>query len=215
LSVDAIVFDLGGVLVEVDIRRALRHWAAAAGVPVEAVASRWERDDAYRAHERGELDDRRYFAHLRGRLGIEIGDAALLEGWNAVLGEPLGGIEPLVRRLAGEYPLYVFSNTNPAHVAHFTPRYRDLLSRFRRTVTSCELGERKPEPEAFVRLCRLLGMMPERIVFFDDLEENVAGARRAGLQAFRVSGAAEIEAISVRLALARTASRSPPRLPGA
>ena len=215
MSIEAIVFDLGGVLVDVDIRRAFHHWAAAAKVPIEAISSRWKRDEAYCAHERGELDDRRYFAYLRRMLGVDIGDEALLAGWNTVLGEPLADIEPLVERLAREFPLYVFSNTNPAHIAHFTPRYRKLLSYFRKIVTSCELGRRKPETEAFLALTKLVGTTPERLVFFDDLEENVQGARRAGLQAFRVAGPAEIEAISERLAQARTAGRSPRPPPGA
>jgi putative hydrolase of the HAD superfamily len=185
-SVEALVFDLGGVLVEVDIRRALRHWAATAGVPAEAVSSRWKQDEAYWAHERGQLDDRAYFAHLRTSLGLRIDEADMLAGWNAVLGEPLPGIEPIVRSLAAQFPLYVFSNTNPAHIAHFTPRYARLLGLFRKTITSCEIGARKPEAEAFLRLAKLIGAQPQRLLFFDDLEENVLGARRAGLQAFRV-----------------------------
>lgn len=206
-AIEAVVFDLGGVLVEVDIRRALRHWAAIARVPVEAISPRWKQDAAYWAHERGQLDDRSFFAHLRRLLDIEISAQDLLEGWNAVLGEPLSGIEPVVKALAAKFPLYVFSNTNPAHIAHFTPRYRDLLSLFRRTITSCELGERKPEPEAFLRLSRVIGIAPERLAFFDDLEQNVAGARAVGMQAFRVTRPEEIAAISERLARTRTARR--------
>jgi putative hydrolase of the HAD superfamily len=191
----AIVFDLGGVLVDVDFRRAMRHWAAAAGVAMESIAGRFERDDAYCAHETGELSDGAYFRHLRTTLGLSISDEAMLAGWNAVLGEPLPGIEALVGRLAGEIPLYVFSNTNPAHLAHFKPRYERLLGHFRETFTSCELGARKPEAEAFRRLAARVAIHPARIIFFDDLEENVEGARRAGLQAFRVTRAQEIEAI--------------------
>lgn len=191
---EAIVFDLGGVLVDVDFRRALERWAAAAGMPVATLASRFRRDEAYCAHERGELDDRRYFARLRGALGIDIGDEEMLAGWNAALGEPLPGIAPLVERLAREWPLYVFSNTNPAHVAHFTPRYRELLLHFRHVFTSCELGARKPEPQAFAHLAAAVGLRPEKLLFFDDLDENVRAARQAGLQAERVTRAGQIEA---------------------
>lgn len=188
LSVEAIVFDLGGVLVEVDYRRALAAWAAAADVPVDSLAARFAgRDEAYCAHERGELDDRGYFAHLRKLLGLALDDDEVLAGWNAIIGEPLAGIEPLVRQLAGEFPLYVFSNTNPAHIAHFSPRHRRLLSHFRKVITSCEIGARKPEPEAFLRLAKIIGAKPEQLLFFDDLEENVLGARRAGLSAFQVT----------------------------
>ena len=207
MSVEAIVFDLGGVLVEVDIRRAWRHWATVAGVPVEAISSRWKQDWAYWAHECGELDDRGFFAHLRKTLRLEIDEAELLAGWNAVLGEPLPGIAPLLRELADEFPLYVFSNTNPAHIAHFTPRYRALLSLFRRVLTSCELKSRKPEPEAFLRLVREIGVAPQRLAFLDDLEQNVTGAHEAGLQAFRVTSPAQIRAISEDLRRARTGRR--------
>jgi glucose-1-phosphatase len=206
-GIEAIVFDLGGVLVDVDFRRALARWAAAARVPVQSLAARWKRDEAYRAHERGELDDARYFAHLRSALGVELAHEEMLAGWNAALGEPLPGVEALVRRLAEDFPLYVFSNTNPAHIAHFTPRYRRLLGCFRKTITSCEIGARKPEREAFIRLAEILGMAPGRIAFLDDLEENVLGARQAGLQAFRATRPEELAAIAESLARARTARR--------
>lgn len=200
----ALVFDFGGVLVDIDFRRAFAAWADAAGVPAAAIAARFAVDDACCAHERGEIDDRAYFAHLRSLLGVGLSDDALLAGWNAVIGEPMPGIETLLRDLAGRLPLYVFSNTNPAHVAHFAPRHRRLLRHFRRTITSCDIGRRKPEPEAFARVSDLIGAPPSRLAFFDDVEENVAGARRAGLQAFRVRGAAEIEAISRNLLQAST-----------
>jgi putative hydrolase of the HAD superfamily len=196
VSADALVFDLGGVLVDVDFQRALASWAAAAGVPPAALAARFRVDEPYCAHERGELDDRGYFEHLSRALGVSLAEEHWLAGWNATIGTPLPGIGPLVGYLARQRPLYVFSNTNPAHIAHFTPRLSTLLSHFRRTFTSCELGARKPEVEAFARLASAIGARPERLVFFDDVQENVAGARRAGLQAFHVRRADDIAAIA-------------------
>ena len=196
MKVDAIVFDLGGVLIDIDFRRAFSAWAAAAGVPADAVAARFTLDEACCAHERGEIDDRAYFAHLRGALGLpRLSDEQMLAGWTAIIGEPLPGMEALVQRLAARVPLYVFSNTNPAHVLHFTLRLRHLLAHFRRTFTSCELGRRKPEAEAFARLAELTGLPPARLAFFDDVEANVAGARRAGLQAHHVNRPDQIAAI--------------------
>lgn len=199
MKVDALVFDFGGVLVEIDFGRAFAAWAVAAGASAPEIAARFAVDDAYCAYERGEIGEREYFAGLRRSLDLRLSDAQFIEGWNAIFGEPLAGIEPLVERLAGRFPLYVFSNTNPAHVAHFAPRYRTLLAHFRRTITSCDIGRRKPEPEAFARVAELVGAPPGRLAFFDDLEENVAGARRAGLLAFRVSRPAEIGAIAEQL----------------
>jgi glucose-1-phosphatase len=196
LSVEAIVFDFGNVLVDIDFRRAFAAWADAAGVSASKVKSRFRFDDAYCAHERGEIDIHGYFAALRRSLDISLTDEQFLAGWDAILGEPMPGIEPLISRLAAQWPLYVFSNTNPTHAARIAADYGSLLRHFRHFFTSCELGARKPEPESFAHLAREIAAPASRLVFFDDVEENVAGARRAGLQAYQVRSAAEIAAIS-------------------
>lgn len=192
MKADAAVLDLGNVLVEIDFRRAFAVWAGAAGVSVDALSRKFSFDEAYCAHERGEIDAAKYFSLLRAKLGIDISDDSFLAGWNAIFGGPLPGAGRVLRELSARMPLYVFSNTNPAHVAHFGPRYRALLSPVTKVVTSCDIGRRKPEPEAFRRMAAITGLPPARLAFFDDLEENVAGARAAGLQAQRVSGPGEI-----------------------
>jgi len=79
----ALLFDLGGVLIDIDFGRAFEAWAGAARVPAAAVAARFSFDDSYQAYERGEIDDRAYFSALRESLGISISDHDLLSGWNA------------------------------------------------------------------------------------------------------------------------------------
>jgi HAD superfamily hydrolase (TIGR01509 family) len=61
-----------------------------------------------------------------------------------------------------------------------------------RALFSAELGRSKPDPEAFHRLARRLGVPPEAVLFFDDNAEYVAGARQAGLHAYRFEGAAAV-----------------------
>jgi len=195
VSADAAVVDFGNVLVEVDFRRAFSAWAQAAGVPLDALSRKFAFDDAYCAHERGEIDDDEYFIRLRTTLGVSLSHRQLREGWNAIFGEPLPQAERVLRELAARMPVYVFSNTNPTHLAHFAPRYKELLSGVTRVVASCEIGRRKPEPEAFARVAEIAGLAPARLAFFDDLEENVAGARRAGLRAYRVTAPEEILAL--------------------
>jgi putative hydrolase of the HAD superfamily len=191
-AIEALLFDLGNVLIDVDFGRAIAAWAKAADTAEERIAARFEPDEAYCAHERGELSEAEYFASLRKSLGIDLSEGEFLSGWNAIFGEPIEEMESLVRGLSRRLPLYVFSNTNKAHKMHWEPRYRALLAPFREVICSCDIGTRKPAADAFMKVAERMRVAPSRIGFFDDLEENVAGARAAGFRAFRVSSAAEV-----------------------
>ncbi|TAN54220.1 MAG: HAD family phosphatase [Betaproteobacteria bacterium] len=191
---DALLFDLGGVLLEIDFTRAFAAWAAAAGVPAEALALRFSFDSAYAAHERGEISAREYFASLRHALGIELSDAQFLAGWNAIIVDEIPGVRALLATAARRWTLHLFSNTGEAHRNLWAPRYRSLLHPFSRRFLSCEIGLRKPDPAAFAHVARAIGLAPQRIAFFDDTAENVAGARAAGLRAFHVRAPRDVAA---------------------
>jgi glucose-1-phosphatase len=178
---DALLLDLGNVLVEIDFARVTAHWARAAGLEPEAIAERFSHDEPYRRHERAEIPVADYFAALRSSLGVELDDDAFLEGWNAVFVREISEVVGVLPQLARKLPLYVLSNTNHAHHSFFSRRYAAALTHFRRVFVSHELGVRKPEPRAFRRVAEAVGVPPERILFFDDLPENVAGAREAGM----------------------------------
>ncbi|MGJ4931462.1 HAD-IA family hydrolase [Bradyrhizobium sp. HKCCYLS2038] len=200
-AADALLFDLGRVVIDVDFVQVVSRWAAHAGCAADDLAPRFVRDEVYHGHERGMVSDAAFFAHLRGRLGIDISDAQFLDGWNAIFVGPMPGIAPLLARAAERLPLYAFSNTNQPHIAHFTPRYADLLGHFREIFLSSSIGLRKPDAEAYDHVVQAIGVPAERIVFFDDLAENVEGARTSGLQAVLVRStddiAAALEALGV------------------
>jgi len=188
----AVLLDLGGVLIHVHFERALAHWAAAAGLAPAALAGRFAADDAYARHETGELDFAVFAGHLRARLGLGLDDAALRDGWNAALGAAMQGAGSLVREAARTRPVYLFSNTNAAHHAHWAAMHPALLAPMREVFVSHAIGARKPEPEAFARVVARIGLPAGEIAFFDDLHDNVTGARRAGLAAWQVSGPADV-----------------------
>lgn len=182
----ALLFDLGGVLIDIDFSRAFAAWAAAAGVAPAAIASRFSFDATYQAYERGEVGEREYFASLRPMLGVSLSDEDFLAGWNSIFIGARPGVEPMLRRLAERWPLYVFSNTSRSHKTLWEERYRALLAPIQEVFCSCDIGRRKPTREAYADVCGRIGLPANRIAFFDDLEENVRGASAAGLHAFHV-----------------------------
>src|SRR5262249_37771563 len=120
-------------------------------------------------------------------LGIDLSDARLLDGWNAVFVEEMPGMRKILQRVAPKIPSYGFTNTNPAHAAQYMKRFAPVLGCFRKIFTSYEMGLRKPEPAAFAHIVKEVGVPARRILFFDDTMENVEGARACGLQAVHVT----------------------------
>jgi FMN phosphatase YigB (HAD superfamily) len=191
-SADALLFDLGRVVLDVDINRTLGRWAGHAGCAPAQLVERFFHDEAYRRHETGAISDAEFFAALRGSLGIELSDARFLEGWNAIFVGEMPGIAPLLARAAKRLPLYVLSNTNGAHVEHFSAAYAGVLGHFREIFLSSTIGLRKPDAAAYDHVVKAIGIPAQRIVFFDDLAENIEGARARGLAAVHVRSADDV-----------------------
>jgi putative hydrolase of the HAD superfamily len=64
-----------------------------------------------------------------------------------------------------------------------------LRTHFEVSMSSCYMGLRKPDLAIYRRALDILGRPPERILFIDDREENVASARVAGMKTIRFEGA--------------------------
>ena len=189
---DALLFDLGRVVINIDFTKVLACWAGHAGCAPSDIATRFAADEIYFDHERGKVSDEEFFDNLRRLLGIAITDEQFLEGWNSIFAGEMDGIVPLLERASQHLPLYAFSNTNRAHIAAFTRDYAEVLKSFREIYLSSSIGLRKPDAEAFDHVVNAMGVPASRIVFFDDLAENIVGARARGLKAVHVTSTADI-----------------------
>jgi putative hydrolase of the HAD superfamily len=186
MKVEALLFDLGGVIVELDWERVFSHWARCAGKPAATIRERFSFDVPYQRHERGEIDAAAYYESLRRSLQLDIPDDELDLGWKAVFVREIPETVALIRSLRGRIPMYLFSNSNPSHRAAWATRFADAIELFDRVFVSSEIGRRKPSREAFEHVAQEIGVAPGSILFFDDTMENIEGARAAGMQAVHV-----------------------------
>jgi glucose-1-phosphatase len=200
-SADALLFDLGRVVLDIDFGKAIACWAGHAGCEPGDIVKRFVRAEAYRDHEVGKISDADYFETLRAALGVKLSDAQFLEGWNAIFTGEMPDIAPLLARAAKRLPLYVFSNTNNAHVEYFSEAYADLLGHFREIFLSSSIGLRKPDAAAYDHVVKAIGVPAPRILFFDDLAENVEGARARGLTAVQVTSSDDVARALVALGI--------------
>ncbi len=191
-TIEALLFDLGNVLVAFDWERAFEVWAGRSGSSPRELRERFAVDAAFERYERGEATDAEYFAALQASLGVGLGHDDLREGWNCIFTGEVAPTVALVRRIDPRMPLYVFSNTNTAHHSAWARDYAGVLAAFRRVFTSFEIGQRKPERAAYERVAEAIGAAPGRILFLDDAIENVRGALDAGMQAVHVRSPADV-----------------------
>ena len=191
-SVDVLLFDLGRVVLDISFDQVMAKWAGHAGCEPADLARRFVVNDSFKHHEIGRIDDAAFFAGLRQSLGIGLTDAQFLEGWNAIFTGEMPGIAPLLAGAAQRLPLFAFSNTNPAHVAHFSQAYADVLSHFREIFLSSSIGLRKPDAEAYDHVVKAIGVPASRIMFFDDSAANIEGARARGLCAIHVTSTDDV-----------------------
>lgn len=184
--VRALLFDLGGVVFEFDFAHALAHWGPMSALPAAQLRLAFSHDEDYQRHERGELSSSQYFDTLRRKLHLTAADEQIEAGWNAIFRDEIGPTLDAIEAARRFLPCYAFSNTNRSHHAAWRAAYPRIEPAFDQVFASSDIGLRKPERAAFEHVCREIGLPPQALLFFDDLEENVAGARACGLQAVQV-----------------------------
>lgn len=192
-SIKALLFDLGGVVIDIDFNRVFAQWAKYSDSSANQIKSKFTFDHHYEAHERGEISSQAYFDSLRNSLDIDIPDAAFEDGWNFIFKGEFPGISTLLNRLKDTYPLYAFTNSNPVHQSVWSKKYAKTLSHFQVVYNSSDIGKRKPEPEAFEFIAESIGVKLYEMIFFDDSIENIIGARKVGLNTVHVRSIADVE----------------------
>jgi putative hydrolase of the HAD superfamily len=190
----AILFDLGGVVLDVDFDRAIHAWGRHSRLPLEQLRAAFHFDDPYQRHETGHLEAERYFAHLRELLQLECGTGPVRAGFNAIFPGEIAQTVQLLDAVRKQVPCYAISNTNAVHIEEIQRSFPQLLPRFERVFTSHEIGYRKPHPAAFQHVLEAIGVPAAEVLLFDDLEPNVAAARALGMQAVQVRSPADVRA---------------------
>jgi HAD superfamily hydrolase (TIGR01549 family) len=192
-NITALLFDLGGVIIDIDFTRALQSWGNHSRLSIDEIERRFKMDEAFQRHERGEIECCEYFTHLRLTLELEASDDEIKQGWNAIFVEEITATTDYIATIRTDLPCYAFTNSNPTHQVFWMTTFPTAMDAFEQIFVSSEMGMRKPEREAFEAIAAATGNRLDEILFFDDTEENVVGARVAGMPAVLVNSHADVE----------------------
>jgi putative hydrolase of the HAD superfamily len=184
--VRVVLFDVGGVLVQLSGVATVMSWVADRWSPAD-VWHRWLHSPAVRAFETGRTDANTFAADLVAELELGVEPALFLDSF---AGWPTGlypGTHELIARIPSHFTRALLSNSNSLH----WPRVLDefgLGALFEHQFVSHLTGRIKPDRDAFEHVVSSLGCDAASVFFLDDNLVNVEAARDVGMQAALVSG---------------------------
>ena len=179
-KVRGVIFDIGRVLIRLDVGRAMKGMASGTVLSPEELWSAIENDPRWKDWQEGRIPARDWHLHMQRRFGGSATFEQFAETWNLVMHpEPIHGKE-LFEKLSKKYRLALLSNTDPIHVAHMEPRY-DFFSYFPARIYSCAVGASKPSPIIYREALRACRVRAEEAVYIDDIAAYVTAAQQLGM----------------------------------
>lgn len=196
----AVIFDIGRVIIRVDLTRSFGAFGKHDGLSPEQVWKALETDPRWGDWQEGRMTPRDWHKHLSEKFRLSLSFEEFCESWNRVL-EPVTILpEVLFERLAVSCRLALLSNTDPIHVAHIEATF-PFVRNFSVRVYSCRVGASKPAPAIYHHALREVDASPEEALFIDDLRENVAAAAGLGMSGFLFTSPGELLSEFSRLGL--------------
>jgi epoxide hydrolase-like predicted phosphatase len=193
-SVKNLIFDLGGVILDLSVDHTLKAFAELSRLPKQKVHELYFSAPGFLAYEKGTIDDPTFRDFVRETYSISASDDAIDASWNAML----RGISELkldlLTRLQNEFQVYLLSNTNAIHLHHINevilPKVREnrpLDSYFHKAYYSHRMGKRKPDADIFEQVLEENHLVPEQTLFLDDYDVNIEGAKSLGIKTIHVT----------------------------
>lgn len=188
--IKGIIFDLGRVLVNVDINRGYFRYLRASSKTDQSL-SQMMRDDLMAAYNTGRLTPEQFYVRLCQRFNIVDEFERFKVLWCSVFSEMPGMFE-LVSALKRNFRLGMLSDTDPLHWAHICQHF-PIVRFFEKPTLSFQTGVLKPDPKAFLAAAKSLDLPPTDCLYIDDLADNVAGAKKVGMDAVQFVSVSDLK----------------------
>ncbi len=176
----AIIFDIGRVLIRVDVHRAMAGFASGLKLAPQEVWSAIENDSRWADWQEGRMSPQDWHLHLSKRLGGSLTFEQFKDVWNSALAlEPIQS-EPFLEKLSKNYRLALLSNTDPIHMSHEEARF-PFFRFFPIRIYSFRVGSSKPNPLVYREALRACKVRAEEAIYIDDVPAYADAAQRLGM----------------------------------
>ena len=201
-QIQNIIFDWGGVLLNLDMERCLTAFEAAGAKDIRNFLTGTNEAAFFKEYECGLISTARFRDEVRRYIGRDIADEEIDRMWNSMLGDIPAEKLTLLEALSHRYRLFLLSNTNELHWNYASARVfrhqgRDLRECFERIFLSFNMGLGKPDPEIFRQAVMEADIRPEETVFIDDSQTNCLAAESAGIRAMHYQPGTDLSKLFV------------------
>jgi glucose-1-phosphatase len=189
----AIIFDIGRVLVRVDIVKAQLGLTQGLSFTPDELWSAIEKDPHWPDFQEGRISARDWHLNLCQKLRLALSFDEFTKVWNSALDPQPIHPDSLFEHLGKSYHLGLLSNTDPIHVAHLEATY-SFFRYFPKPVRvySCSVGASKPNPLIFREALRACKTKADQTVYVDDIAAFADAARSLGCTGIQFRGPEEL-----------------------
>jgi HAD superfamily hydrolase (TIGR01509 family) len=176
----AIIFDIGRVLIRVDISRAMDGLADGLSLTPQEVWPAIEKDPRWLDWQEGRISPRDWHLHITKRLGSSLTFEQFSEVWNRALDPNPIHPESFFEKLSKNYRLALLSNTDPIHMSQEEVRF-PFFRFFPIRIYSYRVGTSKPDPLIYNAALKACNVRAEEAVYIDDVPDYAQAAQRLGM----------------------------------
>ncbi|MEI6586380.1 MAG: HAD family phosphatase [Sediminibacterium sp.] len=187
-GVKNIIFDLGGVLFNIDFKKTEAAFVAIGVENFSEMFGQHHSNDLFIQLETGAISPNEFYDAFRTNTQLALTNDQIKTAWNALLIDfRLPSLEWL-KSIKNKYRIFLFSNTNQIHYESFLETYfnqtgkTDFNDFFEKAYYSQEMGLRKPSLEPFIQILENHGLVAAETVFIDDTLKNIEAAQQVGIQ---------------------------------
>lgn len=182
-----IVFDLGGVLIDLDFPRALKAFEQAGLTDIAQNVQAFSREGIFMDLELGNITPEDFFQSICERSTQPISIHQATDYWNLILKDIPQDKLKIIRELRKRYHVYLLSNTNQPHWEYICKKCFEkdgftIHDYFEKLFLSYEMHLAKPDKQIFFQMLQDSQMKPEETLFIDDSEANCNSAKETGIR---------------------------------
>jgi glucose-1-phosphatase len=202
-SIRHIIFDLGGVLFDIDYQRPVTAFARLGYGGFEQLYSQAGAHPLFEQLETGHVSPAGFVEQMIALATKSVTGADILSAWNSILLQFRQASMQYLRQLQPHYQLYLLSNTNAIHLVQIQSLCRQQTGQmslndfFTKAWYSHEVGMRKPNADIYQFVLQDGGLPPQETLFIDDSVQNIEAAQRLGIQTHWLQPGQQIERLGL------------------